>query len=1570
MKLFKHLPCALALSLLAVAVRAESPMGDALSFNGVNQYVTVANFGAIIPTNEITVEFWACTTALAGQSAFMLNPDQGTNRLNAHINYNFGPADGETFWDFGDITGSGRLGPVPAPASSISNWVHYALVASQSGNYMSIYTNGVLCATKNGMTPFVRGNYSLQIGGPGYPYNGQLDEFRVWNIARSQAQIQADLGTPLTGGETNLLLYYRFDSASGNVATNSAIATGAAYNGTLVNSPVWVGAGEPFATGTVASIAYTFTTFAGGSAAGSSDGVGDGARFTNPHGVAVDANGNVYVADFNNDTIRKITSAGVVTTLAGLAGTPGSADGTNGSARFNQPYGVALDGSGNVYVADSMNNAIRKVTPAGAVSTVAGLAGNYGYADGTNSAARFSYPFGIAIDDNGNLYVADAYNHLIRKMTPVGTNWVVGTLAGNPGVNGSTDGTGTNALFNAPYALTVDASGNVYVADNGDTNALIRKITPAGVVTTIAGSSRGVVDGLGTNAQFYSPFGIAVDTFTNLYVADGNGNTVRKITPVGTNWVVTTSAGIPNTIGSIDGTGTNAAFGTPWGITVDISGNLYVADELNDNIRKITSAGVVTTLAGPENSSSYLDGTGANARFQNPSGVTVDNAGNIYVADSQNQVIRKISPAGVVSTLAGRAGVPGEQDGAGNEALFDQPCGIAADQFGNVYVTDNHSGAIRKVTPAGVVSTIAGSSGSGYQDGPAATSQFLFPAGIAIDQTGNLYVTEQDNLIRMIATNGMVSTIAGSPQRDTNGFPVNLYAYYHIGGYVDGTGANARFNFPSGIAVDSAGCLYVADSDNYVIRKIYPPVPGGLSMTNPANWFVTTLVGTARMAANNPVYVGTDGTGANASFGVYFYYQGPAGIALDGSGNLYVTDDIDNTIRKVTPAGVVTTLAGLAGTVGSANGSGSDALFNVPAAIALDSTGGIIYVADSGNNTIRKGTFTAYAPANAASTVPPATGALTVTLVPAGAGGQWRFGWEENWRASGTSAGNLTAGNYPVAFRSLPGWLVIQTTTNFTVAVTNGGTTYLTNEYYPTLGTVDTNSGGLLRVNLATSPAQPPPGAGWQFLGDTNYYSSGYSTNLVAGTYLLGFAPVAGFSKPPNLAVTVNAGVPAVLTESYSVAASAPQNVLLPFPVPTNEIGDLAGYPFGFNGQLQSDVGYGSGVAVSAKVVLSAAHLVFNDETLSYVSQTYWYFQEETNAWATAPPQVAQGWLVLSGYASQRTNDLEGLGGQTYGPDESSPQSRDLDVAALYFTSPVAGGGYSGYLPSDDSPNPWLSGNSLKMLAGYPVDGSLFGDASIMPGVMYQTQPQPYALNPDIEPEVYTAPWFLSYPGNSGGPLYVQFNGYYYPAGVYLGTINNGSYASAVRAIDGEVVNLITNAQALADYGTNNTGGGVITIIPSQAVSASNPGYLEFMLGPPAAVLAGAGWRLQGDTTYSSATNYIRAVLSTNAFGVEFKPVAGWIVPTNQSVSVSPGSIASYAALYTVASPLLVANPLGIGITGTTGTVYQIEQRSSLTGGSWVPVSTNTINATGFNLVLPYPLTNAPTRFYRARWLP
>jgi sugar lactone lactonase YvrE len=1098
----------------------------------------------------------------------------------------------------------------------------------------------------------------------------------------------------------------------------------------------------------------------------------------------------------------------------------------------------------------------------------------------------------------------------------------------------------------------VDASSNVYVCD-GFPDYSVREITSAGIVKTIAGGTQGTSNGVGTNAQFYAPFGILIDHFTNLFVGDASDGLVREISPVGTNWVVSTFAG-GGLISSVDGTGTNAEFGSPYGVAEDNSGNVYVADRFNNNIRKITSAGVVTTLAGPGNSAAYLDGTGMEARFNKPNSVTVDKSGNIYVADGQNHVIRKITSAGVVSTLAGKPGSPGEQDGIGDEAQFFVPDGVVADSAGNIYVTDTFNGAIRQVTPAGVVSTIAGSAGAGteggYQDGPGGIALFKNPSSIAMDSAGNFYVADTgNNAIRMISTNYVVSTVAGHPQFDIYDAP--------IGGYVDGTGAAARFNSPQGIAVDNAGNLYVAEAGNHDIRKLFPPAVG--SKTNATNWAVTTLAGVAGVTGS------TDGVGANALFGFSYYNPGPTGIAIDGSGNLYVTDDGNNTIRGITPAGVVTTLAGLAGTVGNADGTGSDARFDAPFAIAVDSSGAL-YVSDQLNNTIRKGVFSAFAPASPVPFTPSLlTGQLTVTLLPPEANGQWRLATEIAWRNSGTTATGLAQGEYAVEFRDIPGYLAIPL--SGPVAVTSGATTFLTNQYYATFIPDTNGGGGSLTINIDPSP---PAGAGWRFLGDTSsYYPPGYSTNLAGGDYLIQFAPVARFVTPASLSVQIEPGFAAVLSVTYLLAAAPPGNVQLPVPVPPDSIGDLTDYPYGFNGQLQTDVGYGSGVAVQTNVVLTAAHLIFNDQTLSFVSQANWLYQEEAGAFSPAP-LGARGWYVLSGYAAQRTNDV--LGG--LGPDQSSPQSRNLDVAALYFESPVADGGDGGYLPSDTSPNTWLSGAAKKMLVGYPVDGSQFGITNITNGLMYETGPQTTAFglatDPVADQQVYTAAWFLSYPGNSGGPLYVQYDGYYYPAGVYLGTLFNGTvpYASAVRAIDSNVVSLISLAASLGDTGTNNSGGGVITIIPSLATSANNPGYLILQLGPPSAVQAGAAWKLtnQPDSYYSSANPSLQEITSTNALILLFKPVPGWNLPTNRSVTITPGLILTNLANYTVTNPVLTLDLLhGLGLSGTTNTTYQIQRNSSLTGGTWTPYLTNTLSTPGFNLI-----TNKPgPGFYRALWL-
>lgn len=314
----------------------------------------------------------------------------------------------------------------------------------------------------------------------------------------------------------------------------------------------------------------TVSTLAG-STKGFADGAGAAAQFDTPSGVAVDASGNVYVADDGNHKIRKITPTGVVTTFAGS--TEGFADGTGSTAQFNSPKGIAVDASGNVYVTDEGNFKIRKITPAGAVTTLAGS--TVGFADGSGTSAQFNLLRGIAVDAAGNVYAADRGNHRIRKISPAG---VVTTLAGSS--RGSTDGTGVTAKFNELKGIAVDASGNVYAAD--EFNHKIRKITPAGLVTTLAGSTEGFADGAALESQFDRPSDVAVDASGSIYVADGANHKIRKLRVEGT---VTTLAG--SVIGFADGTATGAKFDFPTGIAVDASGNLYVADLFNRKIRKI-----------------------------------------------------------------------------------------------------------------------------------------------------------------------------------------------------------------------------------------------------------------------------------------------------------------------------------------------------------------------------------------------------------------------------------------------------------------------------------------------------------------------------------------------------------------------------------------------------------------------------------------------------------------------------------------------------------------------------------------------------------------------------------------------------------------------------------------------------------------------------------------------------------------------------------------------------------------------------------------------------------------------
>jgi sugar lactone lactonase YvrE len=499
----------------------------------------------------------------------------------------------------------------------------------------------------------------------------------------------------------------------------------------------------------------------------------------------------LYVTDMGNQAVRKITQDGVVTTLARNAG------------GFFSLWGIAADTAGNVFVSDigSAGQTISRISPSGVVTVEAGMPGVRGATNGPAKAATFYVPRGLAMTANGSVLVADSQNALIRAISPIG---FVTTLAGSTGVLGEVDGPLATARFVYPGALAVDAVGDIYVSDTvGSMYAgyTIRKITPMGFVTTLAGTAgvSGSADGVGAAASFSLVWGLGVDVLGNLYAADSGNNTVRKITAAG---VVTTIAGTPPRatptpcVGPPDGVGAAAKFCSPGALAADRGGNVYVADTGSHTIRRITPSGVVSLLAGQLGVTGTQDGTGAGATFNAPSGIAVGADGIIYVADTGSHRIRKVTPAGVVTTLAGA-----DWENPSGIEFFplpphpgSRPTSLAVDGAGTVYAIDNGVRTIRKVTTTGEVSTPTGSS-------VLAASPLT---GIAVDAAGIIYVSNSTTVSKL-APEGAVTLLAGSPG-DSNA--------------VDGVGGQARFRAAADLALDSAGRILVVDSGNNTIRRI------------------------------------------------------------------------------------------------------------------------------------------------------------------------------------------------------------------------------------------------------------------------------------------------------------------------------------------------------------------------------------------------------------------------------------------------------------------------------------------------------------------------------------------------------------------------------------------------------------------------------------------------------------------------------------------------------------------------------------------------------------------------------
>jgi uncharacterized protein (TIGR03437 family) len=521
---------------------------------------------------------------------------------------------------------------------------------------------------------------------------------------------------------------------------------------------------------------------------------GDGKAAVNaslnyPAGLAVDASGNLYVADRYNQRIRRITTDGIINTIAGN-GTVGSS-GDNGlalSASLGYPNGIAIDGQGRVLVADTLNGRIRRFIPGGAISTIAGTLPGFSGDGSFATSAALNGPQGVAVDSKGVIYVSDFGNQRIRAISTTGMiTTIAGSIAGFAGDNG----TSFNALLNGPQLLATDLQGNLYIADT--LNSRIRMITPARTISTVAGSGHtGANSGPAISAVLSSPTGVAMDSTGNLYVADTDNNLVRKIDTAGKMTIIA-GTGIYGYSGD-GGIATSAQLERPQGLAVDSIGNVYVTDGDSNTVRMITPGGTITKVAGA--GMAWGDGGPAlDSRLNFPHGIAVDAKGVIYIADTANNRVRRITPDGMMSTFIGDGTANSTGDGGlASAAQVNQPYDVQVGPDGTVYISEFYGRRVRAVAPNGIVRTVG--------------TLPSYPYGMALDASGNILISTYNQVVTLSAA-GVVQPIAGGGI----GF-----------GGDGGLALSALLEGPIGLTTDTKGNIYFCDQGNNRIRKLTPDV--------------------------------------------------------------------------------------------------------------------------------------------------------------------------------------------------------------------------------------------------------------------------------------------------------------------------------------------------------------------------------------------------------------------------------------------------------------------------------------------------------------------------------------------------------------------------------------------------------------------------------------------------------------------------------------------------------------------------------------------------------------------------
>ena len=617
---------------------------------------------------------------------------------------------------------------------------------------------------------------------------------------------------------------------------------------------------------------------------GGDGGPGPGASFNTPAYVAVGPDGSVYVCDHDNFRIRKISPSGIVQTVAGSGKDGFAGDGGPATvASINAPVGIALDAAGNLYVADEGNHRIRKVDTNGIISTIAGTGeGRYSGDGAPATYASLNHPHDVCIAPDGSLYIADQFNHRVRKVDAAG---IIHTVAGTgtPGRTGD-GGPAIEARLHNPQFVTLDADGNLYISDW--LNSCIRMVDKQGLIWTVAGEAE--VPG------FYGDGGPAPKALLNgprkaaisgdrMFIADMGNRRVRMVKlpvprpePVRPAWQNTPS---PGSIETVVGNGIPGAFGvglrgpevslkTPHGIAADEEGDLYIADYNNHRIVLVDTKGMVSTICGVGRRQYSGDGGSASlAGLNGPADVRVDSEGNIYIADYDSHRLRKIDTAGIINTLAGtgEAGFSGDEGPAGS-ARLDHPVAVAFDSSGTVYIADRNNHRVRRVDKGGRIHTVAGTGAGGY-GGDGAPGQYALlnvPRGVTVDGQGNLYITEEEGRrLRKVDPAGIITTVAGTGRAEFSGD--------------GGRALSAGLNMLRGVVVDQAGNIYLADGSNHCVRRIAP------------DGTITTIAGIGGV----PGFLGDGGRADRA----LLYW--PSGLALHGN-HLYIADSDNHRIRRVT----------------------------------------------------------------------------------------------------------------------------------------------------------------------------------------------------------------------------------------------------------------------------------------------------------------------------------------------------------------------------------------------------------------------------------------------------------------------------------------------------------------------------------------------------------------------------------------------------------------------------------------------------------------------------------------------